>query len=100
MFDRLQRISLSYHAPERRGALSEHFSGDLDLIEHAMTNTVPQAILPLTEALLCAGLMFWLDWRAALAGLIFWPWIILAPAAAAAQASSSRESARRAWAVC
>ena len=99
MYDRLQRISLSFHdmsfhGPEQSGAMTEHFSGDLDLIENAMAAAVPRGLLPLTEALLSTGLMFWLDWRAAFAGLLFWPWIILAPAASAAHGSRVRKAAR------
>ena len=94
MFDRMQRISLSFHAPDHGGTLAERFSSDLDRVEKAIANAIPQAVLPLTQAVLCTALMFWLDWRVALVGLLFWPWVILTPAAAAGQAASARQAAR------
>jgi ATP-binding cassette subfamily B protein len=38
--------------------------------------------------------MLWLDWRAGLAGLMFWPWIILAPRIPAARITRASEACK------
>ncbi|HWE51091.1 MAG TPA: ATP-binding cassette domain-containing protein [Bryobacteraceae bacterium] len=94
MYDKLQRISMSHHAPDQNAALTGHFSGDLASIETALAHAASRGLLPVVQALLCTGLMFWLDWRAAFAGLLLWPWIILAPAASASHGSRMRDAAK------
>jgi len=94
MFERLQRISMSFHSHERTAELLDRFSTDFALIESTVALAIPWGILPALEALLSTGLMLWLDWRAGLAGLIFWPWIILAPRIPAARITRASEACR------
>jgi ATP-binding cassette, subfamily B, bacterial len=85
MFERLQRITMSLHSHARTADLLDRFSTDFAAIESAVALAIPWGVLPLVEALLCTGLMLWLDWRAGLAGLVLWPWVILAPRIPAAR---------------
>jgi ATP-binding cassette, subfamily B, bacterial len=79
MFERLQRVNMSFHSHARTTDLLDRFSTDFAAIESAVALAMPWGVLPLVEAFLCTGLMLWLDWRAGLVGLLLWPWVILAP---------------------
>ena len=94
MFERLQRISMAFHSHARTAVLLDRFSSDFAMIESAVVQAIPWGVLPSLEALLSTGLMLWLDWRAGLAGLIFWPWIILAPRIPAARATRASEACK------
>ncbi len=92
MFERLQRINMSFHSHARTADLLERFSTDFAAIESAVALAIPWGVLPLVEALLCTALMLWLDWRAGLTGLILWPWIILAPRIPAARITKASQA--------
>jgi ATP-binding cassette subfamily B protein len=92
MFARLQRVSMAFHSQTRTAALLEHFSGDFAAIENAVNLAIPWGVLPLIEALLITGLMFWLDWRAGLVGFLFWPWVILAPRTSTRRVASASDA--------
>ena len=94
MFERLQRINMSFHSHARTADLLERFSTDFAAIESAVALAVPWGVLPLLEALLCTGLMVWLDWRAGLVGFILWPWVILAPRIPAARITNATKATR------
>jgi ATP-binding cassette subfamily B protein len=85
MFERLQRITMSFHSHARTAELLDRFSTDFAAIDSAVALAIPWGVLPLVEALLCTGLMLRLDWRAGFAGVILWPWVILAPRIPAAR---------------
>ncbi len=94
MFERLQRINMSFHSHARTADLLERFSTDFAAIENAAALAIPWGVLPLVEALLCTGLMLWLDWRAGLTGFILWPWVILAPRIPAARITKASEACK------
>jgi len=94
MYDRLQRLSLTYCEKERGASLPHAFAEDLGPVQDALTAAVSRGALPLARAILGTAAIFWLDWRAGLAGLLFWPWILLAPAVGAALASRARPTAK------
>ena len=99
LFDRLQRLSFqshmpAFHAPSRTAELLDRFSNDFAFIENAFSMAIPWGALPVIEAVLGTGLMFWLDWRAGLAGFMLWPWILLAPRTVAARLASAGEACR------
>jgi ATP-binding cassette subfamily B protein len=94
MFDRLQRLSMAFHSQARTAQLLDRFSSDIAIIENAVSLAIPWGALPTIEALLSAGLMFLLDWRAGLAGFLLWPWIILAPQTATARVTRAGEVCR------
>jgi ATP-binding cassette, subfamily B, bacterial len=91
MFERLQRTSMSFHSHARTADLLDRFSNDFAAIENAVALAIPWGILPLSEALLCTGLMFWMDWRVGLIGFLLWPWILLAPRIPAARITKASE---------
>ncbi len=93
MFERLQRITMSFHSHQRTADLLERFSTDFAAIENAVARgRSPGAPFPLLEALLRTGLMLWLNWRAGLAGFLLWPWILLAPRIPAARITRASEA--------
>jgi ABC-type multidrug transport system fused ATPase/permease subunit len=94
MFERLQRINMSFHSHARTADLLERFSTDFAAIENAAALAIPWGVLPLVEALLCTGLMLWLDWRAGLTGFILWPWVILAPRIPAARITKASQACK------
>jgi len=94
MFERLQRITMSFHSHARTAELLDRFSTDFAAIENAVALATPWGVLPLVEALLCTGLMLSLDWRAGLAGLILWPWVVLAPRIPAARIRKASQACK------
>lgn len=90
MFDRLQRMPILANPKDRSSELLDRFSSDLAHVENMTSMAIPVAVLPGLQALLCTGLMLWLDWRAGLVALALWPWVLLAPRAAAALAARNR----------
>ena len=99
VFERLQRLAFqfqkpAFHSQSRAEDLLEQFSNDFASIENSVVMAIPWGVLPAIEALLSTGLMFWLDWRAGLAGLMLWPWIILAPRTVAARVTRANEALR------
>jgi ATP-binding cassette, subfamily B, bacterial len=104
VFERLQRQAIQSQKPplpsqSRAEFLLDRLSIDFASIENSVVMAIPWGVLPLIESLLSTGLMLWLDWRAGLAGLMLWPWIILAPRTVAARATrasnASSEEERR-----
>jgi ATP-binding cassette subfamily B protein len=94
MFERLQRINMSFHSHARTADLLDRFSTHFAAIDSAVALAIPWGVLPLLEAFFCTCLMLWLDWRAGLTGLILWPWVILAPRVPAARITKASEARR------
>jgi len=94
MFDRLQVLSLSFHATREREDVLDTFSGELGIIEIAYSMTPSWAGLPALEALVYTGVALWLDWRVGLLSLLLWPWIALAPKALSRQTGEASETCR------
>ena len=99
VFERLQRLGFqsqmpAFHSQARAEDLHDRFSRDFASIESAFGMAIPWGVLPLIESLLATGLMLWLDWRAGLAGLMLWPWIVLAPRTVAARVARASEASR------
>jgi len=99
MFERLQRLSLqslmpAFHSQSRTADLLDRFSGDFASIENAVAFAIPWGVLPAIESLLSTGLMLLLDWRAGLAGILLWPWIILAPKTVTARVTRASEACK------
>ncbi len=94
MFERLQRVSMSFHSHSRTANLLDRFSTDFSVLENTIGLTIPWGILPALEVLLSTSLIFWLDWRTGLAALMLWPWILLAPRIPAARVTRASEACR------
>ncbi len=77
LFSHVQRLSHSFHEEQHSGDLLLRLTADIQLLRDMLVN----AVLLLTERLLVlvaiAGLMLWLDWRLALAGLAVVPALAL-----------------------
>lgn len=77
MFAHIQRLSLRFHDRQRIGDLTTRFTADINAIQDAVANG---SILLFSNACLLAAMlvmMFWLNWRFALAALsvaplLFW----------------------------
>ena len=96
MFDRLQRLSLAPKTDAESADLINRFSVDFEVLESAAAEAGKKFILPALEAIVCSGLMIYVDWRVGLVALVFSPWIILAPILSAAHEKRSMEAAREA----
>ncbi len=96
-FEQLQRLPFRSHAPgidaaARTRDLVEELSKDFAAIGNAVELAVPWGVLPLIEALLATGLIFWLNWRAGIMTFLLWPWIFLAPRTVARRVSRASEA--------
>lgn len=94
MFERLQRVTMSFHSHNRTANLLDRFSTDFASIESAVGMAIPWGILPSLEALLATVLVFRMDWRVGIAVFLFWPWILLAPRVPAARVTRANEALR------
>lgn len=97
LFEQLQRLSFQsqmppFHMPSRTADLLDRFSNDFAAIENAVVMAIPWGALPAIEAILSTGLMLWLNWRAGLAGVMLWPWILLAPRTVSARITKASEA--------
>jgi ATP-binding cassette subfamily B protein len=99
IFTHLQRLSVGFYARSRAGDLLARFTTDLEGVERALADEVPQAIYCVLTVLVGAGLLVKLDWRLAAVLLALLPVMpilprLLAPRAEAAsdqrQVASSR----------
>jgi ATP-binding cassette subfamily B protein len=99
VFERLQRLAFqsqipAVHSQSRTDDLLDRFSDDFASIENTVDMAIPWCVLPVIEALLSTGLLLCLDWRAGLAGLLLWPWIVLAPRTVSARVTRASEACR------
>ncbi len=94
MFERVQRLSLSASDDADARDVLSRFSTDFGTLETAAGDTIQFIVLPCLEALVCAGLMIFVDWRVGLVSLVLSPWIMLTPMLSAAHAGRSLEETR------
>lgn len=95
MFHRLQSLSMRFHEALDRNQMLERFSTDLGSVEYAFTLAISWGLLPLLTALLATGLMLRLDWRVGLAGIVLWPWALLAPRAMSPRSMRASHETRK-----
>jgi ATP-binding cassette, subfamily B, bacterial len=79
LFAHLQRLSAGFYSKTPAGDILSRFSLDLGEIERTFLNGVPWGILPILDAALSIGLVFWLDWRLAMIALLAIPLSLLGP---------------------
>ena len=89
MFERLQYVVPSPPRDASSRDLLSRFSTDFTTLETAGSAIIPRLLLPALEALICAALMMFADWRVGLVAIVFSPWMILAPMLSAARAARS-----------
>lgn len=99
IFTHLQQLSVSFYARSRAGDILARFTTDLEGVERALTDDVPQAIYCALTVLVGAGLLVNLEWRLALVLLVLLPVMpilprLVAPRAAAASDARQGASAR------
>lgn len=94
MFDRLQQLSMSFHAATEPADVLDCFTGDLGVIESAFSMAPAWAGLPAVECLVYTGLILGLDWRVGLLSMLLWPWTALAPKVFTPQAGEVSESCK------
>ena len=73
IFTHLQRLSVSFYARSRSGDLLARFTTDLEGIERALADDVPQAIYCVLTVGVGAGLLFTIEWRLAVVLLVLLP---------------------------
>ena len=96
IFTHLQRLSVSFYARSRAGDLLARFTTDLEGIERALADEVPQAIYCILTVLAGAALLVVIEWRLALVLLVLLPALPILPrrlAPRAAAASDERQHA-------
>ena len=81
MYQRIRKLSLSFHQQADTQAILDLFARDLSRIEDAFATAVSWGIFPGVIAVLSSLLMCWLDWRVGALALLFWPWVLLFPRA-------------------
>ena len=79
LFGHLQRLSAGFFSRTPPGEILSRFSSDLADIERTFLNGVPWGIVPALDALLSTALIFWLDWRLALVGILAFPLSMAGP---------------------
>lgn len=78
MFSHIQRLPQSYHDYRQTGELMTRLTGDMNLLQELLVDTVVSLG---TQLIIIAGMlaiMFWLDWQLALVGLIALPAFLIA----------------------
>jgi ATP-binding cassette subfamily B protein len=79
MFSHLQYQSLSFYSRSQAGDLLARFSGDVNVVAHALESAPGWAVIPLLDVLTHTALLFVIDWRLALVALAVCPIILLGP---------------------
>jgi ATP-binding cassette subfamily B protein len=94
MFERLQQSAMSLHPRNREPELIECFANDLGAVENAAAMAAPWGLLPAIDAFFSSLLLLYLNWRSGLAGLLLWPWVLLAPRVVAAKVHHATRASR------
>lgn len=79
MFEHLQRLSMAFFARAEAGDVMSRFSNDIGAVETGLAAGVSWGLQPLLDLLLSAVLVFLLEWRLALIGILLCPLCILGP---------------------
>jgi ATP-binding cassette subfamily B protein len=96
MFTHLQRLSVSFYARSRSGDLLARFTTDLEGIERALADDVPQAIYCVLTVAVGAGLLFTIEWRLAVVLLVLLPAMPLLPRRLAPKAAAAGDARQQA----
>jgi ATP-binding cassette subfamily B protein len=96
IFTHLQRLSASFYARSRAGDLLARFTTDLEGIERALAEEVPQAIYCVLTVLAGAAMLVAIEWRLALVLLVLLPLMPLLPRRLAPRAAASSDERQRA----
>ncbi|HZS05758.1 MAG TPA: ABC transporter ATP-binding protein [Blastocatellia bacterium] len=79
LFEHLQTLSQRFYSRTTIGDVLSRFSTDLGEVEEAALNSVSWGVMPALELVTAVGLLFYLNWRLALAAMLVWPLTLLGP---------------------
>ena len=80
LFRHLQRLSLGFYEPNRAGVIISRLTNDVEALDQLVTDGVTSLVQNTLTLLGTAVVLFFLDWRLALASLTFMPAMALATA--------------------
>jgi subfamily B ATP-binding cassette protein MsbA len=73
----LQRLSLAYYDGRQPGKIMARLTGDIDVIQYALTQGFVYLITDVATLIIVFGWLFWLEWRLALITLFILPLYVL-----------------------
>ena len=77
LFEHLQRLSLGFLERRQLGDITSRLNGDVSAIESLVLTSVNMALTYTFQVVFYAGMLFFLDWRLALAALVAAPGFLL-----------------------
>jgi ABC-type multidrug transport system fused ATPase/permease subunit len=80
LFRHLQRLSLGYYERNRAGVIISRITNDVEALDQLVTDGVTSLVQSTLTLIGTAAILFWLDWRLALATLTVMPFMTLATA--------------------
>jgi ABC-type multidrug transport system fused ATPase/permease subunit len=94
LFDHLQRLSLGYYERNRAGVIISRLTNDVDALDQLVTDGVTSLVQNTLLLLGSAVILFFLDWRLALATLAVFPLMALATGIFRVRSSRAYSSVR------
>ena len=94
LFDHLQRLSLGYYERNRAGVIISRLTNDVDALDQLVTDGVASLVQNTLLLLGSAIILFFLDWRLALATLAVFPLMALATGIFRARSSRAYRAVR------
>jgi ATP-binding cassette subfamily B protein len=80
LFRHLQRLSLGFYERNRAGVIISRITNDVEALDQLVTDGVTSLVQSTLTLIGTAAILFWLDWRLALATLTVMPFMTLATA--------------------
>jgi ABC-type multidrug transport system fused ATPase/permease subunit len=80
LFRHLQRLSLGFYERNRAGVIISRLTNDVEAIDQLVTDGVTSLVQSTLTLVGTAAILFWLDWRLALATLVVLPFMSIATA--------------------
>jgi ATP-binding cassette, subfamily B, bacterial len=79
LFRHLQDLPASFYTRTPSGDIVSRFVNDLNGLENALTQALPNALLGVMWLVINAAILFWLDWQLALLMLLILPLTLILP---------------------
>jgi ATP-binding cassette subfamily B protein len=94
LFRHLQRLSLGFYERNRAGVIISRLTNDVEAIDQLVTDGVASLVQSTLTLLGTTAILFWLDWRLALATLVVMPFMGVATAMFRARATRAYNAVR------
>jgi ABC-type multidrug transport system fused ATPase/permease subunit len=94
LFRHLQRLSLGFYERNRAGVIISRLTNDVEALDQLVTDGVTTLVQNTLVLLGSAAILFWLDWRLALATLAVLPFMAVATAIFRVRSSRAYRSVR------